>query len=155
MGVTTMKTRIVRIISALLVLSVLWVNVPGVRADDGTDYVTEINNYVDQIYQDQKQTDDYINSIYQDATSARDAGSDSTWPNAEPAAPAAVPQPAWPVAAPPVMFQPVAQNAAAFQQMVLQNQARIQQQIMQTRQQILQRSQAIMQASQQQMMRVQ
>jgi hypothetical protein len=63
MGVTTTKTSIVRIISALLVLSVLWVNVPGVQADDDTEYVTEINQYVDQIYQDQKQTNDYLQSI--------------------------------------------------------------------------------------------
>jgi len=93
MGVTTMKTTSLRIIGALLVLSVPWFIVPAVQADDATDYVTEINRYVDQIYQDQKARDDYMQSI-QDGidrvVKQRDEllnrGSDAPWE-----APAAVP----------------------------------------------------------------
>jgi hypothetical protein len=131
MGVTTMKITSLRIFGALLVLGVLWVSVPDVRADD--DYVTEINRYVDQIYQDQKDRDDYLNSIYQDATQLRDARWDSTWSNTEPAAP---------VAAPQVKFtpQPVPQDPDAFAQMVRQNRERVQHQIMQGQQQIMQQA---------------
>jgi hypothetical protein len=133
-----MKTTSLRIISALLVLSVLWVNVPGVRADDGTDYVTEINQYVDQIYQDQKQTDDYLQSIQDGIDQARNQSDDTL--NVQPAAPVA---PA--VAAPRVNFQPVPHDPVAFAQMVRQNQERAQQQILRGQQQLLQRQQQILQ----------
>jgi len=130
-----MKTTCLRIIGALLVLSVLWGTVPSVRADETTDYIN-------QIYQDQKDRDDYINSVIERATALRDA----SWAGAEPEAPAAVPQPkppvAAPVPAPPVNFhpQPVPQDPAAFVQMVRQNQERAQQQILQGQQQLLQQA---------------
>jgi len=146
MGVTTMKTSGVRIISALLILSVLWVKVPGVRADDDTDYVTEINRYVDQIYQDQKQTDDYLNSIQDgidQVTKQRDDILNSIG-NAQAEAPVAVPQSAspvaGPVAAPQVKLQSVPTDPVAFAQMVRQNQERVQQQILQGQQQLLQQA---------------
>jgi hypothetical protein len=175
MGVTTMKTISLRIFGGLLVLGVLGSIVPAVRADD--DYVAEINRYVDQIYQDQKDRDDYLNDIAAHAQQALADSQAATWPYGEsdgphgyeePAAsaaaqttaPAAVatPQPKapapGPVAAPQTVAQPIAipQDPAAFRQMVLQNQERVRQQIMETRQQFLQRSQEIREQSQMQSM---
>jgi len=156
-----MKTTSLRIIGALVVLSALWF-VPSVRADDGTGYVNEINGYVDQIYQDQKQTDDYVNSIWDQTNQIQnqsDDSLDSIGQNAQPAAQMAIPQPqplaAGPVAVPPagpfmIPAQAVpqqfpipldAQEVFAFQQ-------RVRQQIMQTQQQVTQ-------MQKQQMMRVQ
>ena len=135
-----MKTTSLRIIGAFLVLTVLWGIVPSVRADETTDYIN-------QIYQDQKDRDDYINGVIERATALRDA----RWADTEPAAPAAVPQPklpaAAPVPAPPVSFHPppVPPDQTAFAQMVRQNQERAQQQILQGQQQVLQRQQQILQ----------
>jgi hypothetical protein len=176
-----MKTTSLRIFGALLVLGVLWVMVPGARADETTDYIN-------QIYQDQKDRDDYINSVIERATALRDA----RWADAPPAAPVAAP-----VAAPPVRAtpQPVPQDLFAgdsggmaliwkpgmaeaqvnpmltnpdvkaqaqvqpspdaFSQMVRQNQEQVRQQIMQTQQQVMQKRQEILQQQQELLMGVQ
>jgi hypothetical protein len=105
-----MKTTSLQIIGAILGLSMLGWIVPRVGADE--DYVTEINRYVDKIYQDQKARDDYMQSIQDgidQVIKQRDeilnsiGNGQPEWPAAdpEPAVPAAVvPQPAAPVAGP-------------------------------------------------------
>src|SRR5208283_6098371 len=67
MGVTTMKTTSLRIIGALLVLSVLWGMVPSVRADDAIDHANEIGRYQAELWQetvkgqeDQQKLADYL-----------------------------------------------------------------------------------------------
>jgi hypothetical protein len=45
MRTTTRRTTSLRIFGALLVLGVLWVSVPGVRADDPIDRVNETGQY--------------------------------------------------------------------------------------------------------------
>jgi cell division septum initiation protein DivIVA len=150
-----MKTTILRIISALLVLSVLWAIVPSVRADD--DYVTEVNQYVNQIYQDQQNLNDYLQSIQDgidQVVQQRDEILNSIG-NGQADAAVAVPQPeaplASPVPAPPANFhpQPVPQDPVAFKRMVLQNQAKVQQAILQGQQQMMQRIQELAQQRQQ------
>src|SRR5439155_1739438 len=58
-GVATMKSTILRIFGGLLVLGGAWVIVPGVTADDATDYANQMD-------QAQKDRDDYMNKILQD-----------------------------------------------------------------------------------------
>jgi len=131
-----MKKSSLRIIRALLVLGVLWLIVPGVRADENDDYLNAIAEHARQLLADSQAL---------------------TWPYGESDGPSGYGAPAAPAVAPQVKFtpQPVPQASDAFAQMVRQNQERVRQQILQTRQQILQRSQEIMQQSQMQMMGLQ
>jgi len=107
MGVTTMKTTSLRIIGALLVLSVLWGMVPSVRADDDSEYITKINE--DLV----KWRDETLNSIGErnqaDDTLNSNAQDQAAW-DPQPAAPAAVPQPKPPVARPMAAPQAVPQE---------------------------------------------
>jgi len=107
MGVTTMKTTSLRIIGALLVLSVLWGMVPSVRADDTIDHANEIGRYQAELWQetvkgqeDQQKLADYL-------TSLRPDGMDQA---PQPKAPVAVPQPEAPVARPMAAPQAVPQE---------------------------------------------
>lgn len=108
-----MKTTSLRVMGILLGL---WSTVPTVRAED---YVTAVNNYVQQIQQDQQNLNDYVNSIQdgidqvvQQRDALLDRGTDTqpaTWSMApQPKAPVMVPRPTVPMAAPVVVPQPKA-----------------------------------------------
>lgn len=157
-----MKTIGLRIFGALLVLGVLWVMVPGVRADDPIDRVNETGQYQAELfqetvqqYQDLRTFADEMNSMRQDAQPAPPVAGPVAVP---PKAPVA-----GPVAAPPVRFparvvpqqRPMPLDPVAFQRMVRRNQEKVRQQILQTQQQIMQRHQEIIQQQQQQLMGVQ
>jgi septal ring factor EnvC (AmiA/AmiB activator) len=54
-----LKLAVRSLLFAAAVLAVLVARAPAIRADDTDDYIN-------QIYQNQKSTDDYLNQIYQD-----------------------------------------------------------------------------------------
>ena len=95
-----MKTTSLRVMGALLVLSVLWGIVPSVQADDFS------NNGISQAQED---NDADLNSIAEHAQQVLEDSQALTWPYGEsdgpygygePAAPVAVPQPQAQVARP-------------------------------------------------------
>ena len=108
-----------RVLMGAAVLVALCVSRSPARADE--DYVTQINQYVDQIYQDQADLDNYLNRISEDQQKLYDHVND-IWERTRPEQPAALPMQA-PVAFPvqpprlplPMPFNP--QQALAFQQM--------------------------------------
>ena len=102
MGVTTMKTISLRIIGALLVLSVLWRIVPSVQADDFS------NNGISQAQED---NDAYLNSIAEHAQQVLEDSQALTWPYGESDGPYGYGEPAAPVPVPPQA--PVVAPAAA------------------------------------------
>ena len=151
-----MKTISLRIFGALLVLGVLWVIVPGVRADDPIDRANETGQYQAELfqetvqqYQDLQTSADEMNSMRQDTPPAPPAAGPVAVPTKAPVAgPAAAPQVRFPARAVPQQ-RPMPLDPVAFQQMVRQNQEKVRQQILQTQQQIMQRSQEIIQQQQQ------
>ncbi len=156
-----MKTISLRIFGALLVPGVLWVIVPGVRADDPIDRVNATGQYQAELfretvqqYQDLRTFADEMNRMRQDTQPAPPvAGPVAVPPKAPVAGPVAARQVRFPPQAVPQQ-RPMPLDPVAFQQMVRQNQEKVRQQIMQTQQQILQRHQEIIQQQQQHIMRV-
>jgi hypothetical protein len=144
-----MKTISLRIFGTLLVLGVLWVSVPGVRADEAWDHADEIGQSQAQLWQQTVQDQEDLRNFSDEMSSLRQDAIDQA--RNQPAAPAAAP-----VAAPQVRFpapavpqpRPMPFDPVAFQQMVRQNQQRVQQQIMQVQQQVMQRQQEILQQHQ-------
>ena len=152
MKTTTMKKTGLRLFGTLVVLGLMWVNMPNVRADDNPwDHAAEIGQYQGQLWdqtvqgmQEQQQFNDAMNSSLPNPAEN------------QPAEPAAVPPqapvvssatPPVNVAAPVVSQQPPPPpfDPVAFRQTVLQNQERVRHQIQQVQQQVMQQRQAILQ----------
>ena len=154
MRTTTMKTTSLRIFGALLVLSVLWMMAPGVRAEDPIERLNETGQYQAKLfqetvqeYQDLRNSADEINSMRQDAQPAPPVAGLALPPAAPVAGPVAAPQVRFPAQAVPQQ-RPMPLDPVAFAQMVRQNQERVRQQILQTQQQIMQRHEEIIQQHQ-------
>jgi hypothetical protein len=151
-----MKTISLRIFGALLVLGVLGVIVPCVRAEDPIERANRIGQYQAELfqetvqqYQDLRQSANELNSLRQDAIGQGQQQRVDPLNRRPDAQPVRFPAQAVPHQ-PPMPLDPV-----AFQQMVLQNQERVRQQILQTQQQIMQRHDEIIQQHQRQIMGLQ
>ncbi len=108
MRTTTMKTTSLRIFGALLVLSVLWMMAPGVRAEDPIERLNETGQYQAKLfqetvqeYQDLRNSADEINSMRQDAQPAPPVAGLALPPAAPVAGPVAAPQVRFPAQAVP------------------------------------------------------
>ena len=121
MRTTTIKTTSLRIFGALLVLGVLWVSVPGVRAEDPIDRLNETGRYQAELfqetvqqYQDLRNSADEMNSMRQDAQPAPPvAGPVAVPPKAPVAGPVAAPQVRFPAQAVPQQ-RPMPLDPVAF-----------------------------------------